>query len=71
MYKNEKQMISIWIFIGLLLVAYGFLILGQGMYELFVPPDHPVVLAELRAPLWWGALILILGGVFVGANSKW
>ncbi len=64
-------MISIWIFIGLLLSAYGFLIMGQGMWELFVPPAHPVVLAELRAPLWWGALILILGGVFVGANSKW
>ena len=64
-------MISIWIFIGILLIVYGFLIMGQGMWELFVPPAKPVVLAELRAPLWWGALILILGGVFVGVNSKW
>jgi len=71
MHRDGKQMISIWIFIGLLLVAYGFLIMGEGMYELFVPQPHPVVLAELHAPLWWGALILILGGVFVGANSKW
>ena len=64
-------MISIWIFIGLLLIVYGFLIMGQGMWELFVPPAKAVVLGELRASLWWGALILILGGVFVGANSKW
>jgi len=71
MHRDGKQMISIWILIGLLLVAYGFLIMGVGMYELFVPQTHPVVLAELHAPLWWGALILILGGVFVGANSKW
>ena len=64
-------MISIWIFIGLLLIVYGFLIMGQGMWELFVPPEKPVVLVELRAGLWWGALVLILGAVFVGANSKW
>jgi hypothetical protein len=64
-------MISIWIFIGLLLIVYGFLIMGQGMWELFVPPERPVVLAELRAGIWWGALVLILGAVFMGANSKW
>ena len=64
-------MISIWIFIGLLLIVYGFLIMGQGMWELFVPPEKPVVLAELHAGLWWGAAILLLGGVFVGANAKW
>lgn len=64
-------MISIWIFIGLLLIVYGFIIMGQGIVELFVPPVHPVVLAGLRAPLWWGSLLLILGAVFVGANSRW
>jgi H+/Cl- antiporter ClcA len=71
MHNEGKQMISIWIFIGVLLIAYGFLIMGQGMWELFVPPAKPVVLVELHAGLWWGALVLILGGVFVGANSKW
>jgi hypothetical protein len=71
MHKDGKQMISIWIFIGLLLVVYGFLIMSQGMWELFVPQAKPVVLAELHAPLWWGALILLLGGTFIGANSKW
>jgi hypothetical protein len=70
-HKDGGQMISIWIFIGLLLIVYGFLIMGQGMWELFVPPEKPVVLGELRAGLWWGALVLILGAVFVGANSRW
>jgi hypothetical protein len=69
--RDGKPMISIWIFIGLLLIAYGTLIMGQGMWELFVPPAKPVVLAELRAGIWWGSVILILGAVFVGANSKW
>jgi len=71
MQRDGKQMVSIWIFIGLLLLAYGALILGQGMWELFVPPAKPVVLAELHASIWWGSVILILGGVFLGANSKW
>ncbi len=68
---HPKQMLSIWLFIGLLLIVYGALIMGQGMWELFTPPSHPVVLAELRAGLWWGAMMLILGAVFVGANSRW
>jgi hypothetical protein len=71
MQRDGKQMVSIWIFIGLLLIAYGALIMGQGMWELFAPPAKPVVLAELRAGIWWGSVILILGAVFVGANSKW
>jgi hypothetical protein len=45
--------------------------MGQGVVELFSPPAHPVVLAELRAPLWWGSLLLIIGAVFVGANARW
>ena len=55
MQRDGKRMISIWIFIGFLLIAYGALIMGQGMLELFVPPAKPVVLAELHAGIWWGS----------------
>jgi hypothetical protein len=68
---SGKHMISIWLFIGVLLVVYGIIIMGAGMWELFSPPAHPTVLAELRPSLWWGALLLVLGGIFVGANSRW
>ena len=43
---HRPGMISIWFFIGVLLLAYGILILGSGIYELSNPPEHPVVLAE-------------------------
>ncbi len=56
-------MISVWFFIGVLLTIYGVLILGTGLYELNSPP--PVVLAQLHTPIWWGALLLILGGIYV------
>ena len=54
-------MISIWFFIGTLLVAYGLLTCGAGIYEYVVPPASPTVLAELHAGIWWGALILAMG----------
>jgi len=57
-------MLSIWFFIGILLVAYGILILGAGLFELSAPPQHPVVLSELHAGIWWGALLLILGLIY-------
>lgn len=53
--------ISIWFFIGVLLTAYGVLITGTGIYELFYPPAHPVVLANLHAGIWWGAVLLGIG----------
>lgn len=57
-------MISIWFFIGALLLIYGVLIAGAGLYELASPPEHPVVLANLHAGIWWGALLIALGGFY-------
>ena len=54
-------MVSIWFFIGTLLLVYGILICGAGVYELVSPPEHPVVRADLHAGIWWGALLIALG----------
>ena len=61
---HRPGMLSIWFFIGILLLAYGILILGAGLYELANPPEHPVVLANLHAGIWWGALLVILGLIY-------
>jgi hypothetical protein len=61
----RPKQISIWYFIGVLLVIYGALILGAGLYEFVSPPDRVVVLANLHAGVWWGALMLIMGSVYV------
>jgi hypothetical protein len=58
----EHERISIWFFIGMLVFAYGIVITAAGIYEIFVPPAHPVVLASLHAGVWWGAFMLMLGG---------
>jgi len=56
--------ISIWFFIGLSLLVNGALILGVGVHELFSPPEHPVVLYQLHANVWWGALLLLFGASY-------
>jgi hypothetical protein len=61
----QAERISIWFFIGILVFAYGIVITAAGIYGVFVPPAHPVVLASLHAGVWWGALMLILGGFYV------
>jgi hypothetical protein len=58
---------SIWFFIGLLLDIYGVLILGVSLRDLASPPEHPVVLANLHAGIWWGAALIILGAIYTYA----
>ena len=53
--------ISIWFFIGVLLTVYGVMILGYGLWELISGTVANVVLANLHAPVWWGATMLLLG----------
>lgn len=73
---EHKGMISIWFFIGILLLFYGIVILAEGIYQYLAPPEHPVVLANLHAGIWWGILLLILGGWYTfhfaprGAGSR-
>jgi hypothetical protein len=61
---HKAGMISIWFFIGVLLVAYGLLTLGAGLYELVSPPAQPTVLADLHAGIWWGGVILAMGAFY-------
>jgi len=56
---------SIWLFIGILLVIYGVLILGSGLYQFVVPPENPVVLFRLHVGIWWGLLTLFIGAGYV------
>jgi len=61
---HRSDMISIWFFIGALLLLYGILILGAGLHDLVAPPEHPVVLASLHANIWWGGLLILLGLIY-------
>jgi hypothetical protein len=58
---SESREVSIWFFIGISLLVNGILILGAGVYQLNHPPDHEVVLFNLHANIWWGAVLSVAG----------
>jgi hypothetical protein len=61
--------ISIWFFIGVLLTVYGAMIFGEGVIDLATGVVPNVVLANLHAPVWWGAMLLVLG-LFYGIRFR-
>lgn len=58
-----QRLIPVWFFVGLLLLIYGVLILISGVAEWSHPPA--AVLANLHAPVWWGGLMIVVGGLYV------
>ena len=59
---EKHHIIPVWFFVGLLLLIYGVLIFISGLTEWSHPPD--TVLSNLHAAVWWGALLVVLGGVY-------
>lgn len=62
--SREPEKFSIWFFIGSLILIYGILILAAGIRTAISPPAAPVVLAHLHAGIWWGALLIVFGGIY-------
>jgi hypothetical protein len=62
--KPEKhRMLPVWFFVGVILLIYGVLILASGVEEFAHPPS--TVLASLHPAVWWGALLALIGAVYV------
>jgi hypothetical protein len=61
--SEGHRMVPVWFFVGVILLIYGVLILATGIYEFSHPPA--TVLANLHPAVWWGALLTIVGGVYV------
>jgi len=61
--SEVHRMIPVWFFVGVILLIYGVIILATGLHEISHPPD--TVLANLHPAIWWGALLTIVGGVYV------
>ena len=59
----HSRTISIWFFIGSLLLIYGVVITATGLVNRDTA-GNTVVLAEMHADIWWGILLLVLGGFY-------
>ena len=60
---KRRGPISIWPFLGLLLLVNGLFAAVSAFYEFVRPPQVPVVLFHLHAQIWWGAILAIWGTV--------
>jgi hypothetical protein len=64
--------ISIWFFIGSLLLLYGVIIFIANVMETFAPSlQRTVVLGELHFGVWWGAILTIVGLIYFIGFRPW
>ena len=61
--SEGHRIIPVWFFVGIILLIYGVVILATGLYEFSHPA--PTVLAYLHPAIWWGALLTLVGSVYV------
>jgi heme A synthase len=62
--STHKQEISVWFFIGVLLLIYGVLIIGATVTS---GAESNVVFGEYHVGTWWGALLAVLGALYTFA----
>jgi len=69
--SEKHNIIPVWFFVGVLFLAYGVLVLASGLSRWSADATSQNaqndVLAHLHAPVWWGALLIVLGMVYCGA----
>jgi hypothetical protein len=67
---HSEHQVPIWFFIGAILLIYGVLIVGAGVYGLTTPTDVQRQLQQswpdapwyyLHPGVWWGAVMIALG----------
>jgi hypothetical protein len=64
--------ISIWFFIGSLLLIYGVIITVANIVDMMSPATGTQpVLHELHFGVWWGVLLLIIGLVYFIHFRPW
>jgi hypothetical protein len=60
----------IWYFVGLILFIMGMLLMAAGLISLSSPPEIKPVLYELHSNIWWGAIMMIVGLIYILKNRK-
>jgi hypothetical protein len=64
---STEQSLSIWFFVGVLMLGCGVVILGQGIYEFSHPATVDLatdVLARLHPAFWWGIVMTLFGAFY-------
>jgi len=69
---EKHEQVPVWFFVGGVLLVYGAIIALVGVYNLFVPQVNPdLPMQWLHADLWWGVVLILLGGFYVARYCPW
>jgi hypothetical protein len=63
----ESAELSIWFFCGILMLAYGVVLVFTGISEFHNPPQNEIMLPwlqPLHPTLWWGAVMVLFGAFY-------
>lgn len=60
----------IWFFVGLILLIMGLIIFINGIYLLFNPPQVKTVLFYIHPNIWWGLIMILIGGLMYLKTRK-
>jgi hypothetical protein len=60
----------IWYFVGLILLTMGLVLVAAGLISLASPPEAKPVLYELHPNIWWGAVMMVIGTIYILKNRK-
>jgi hypothetical protein len=70
---HDEHQVPIWFFIGAVLLVYGLIIFGAGLYGLKYPTAVEIGLKEanpdaswffLHPGVWWGVVLTLFGGYY-------
>lgn len=66
-HQADPTELSIWFFCGILVLAYGLVLVVTGIAEFHAPPPNEVLLPwlePLHPTLWWGVVMTVFGGIY-------
>jgi len=61
---GRGELLSIWFFVGGLMLIYGVVLTPYGAWEWFCGHEAPTVLNNLHPTFWWGLLMTVFGAFY-------
>jgi hypothetical protein len=60
---------TIWYLVGIVIIVMGGLVLLAGFIDVLSPSPPETVLADLHPGIWWGIIMVVIGGAFLFSNK--
>ena len=61
---GRGELLSIWFFVGVMVLLYGAVLLPYGAWAWFAHHEAPTALHQYHPTFWWGLLLTVFGGLY-------